>query len=683
MAKYEDQWFRAQILPGKKCFFIDFGNTEIVKESDIVLAPAKYFEIPPLAVKYILADVSAATGQQWSPDEKTKLIETLQNGEFEAEVLSSGSAGVPPTLRLTSCGENVAVQLVRSGVGRPYRNDHLNFTSIPNSLLPIGSHHVYVQYSTSAFKFWVQLASNEQISSELGDRLVESTTAGLPKLNPTHIHTCLPCVANYEDVPYRAVISSVDHSKRLCSVYFTDYGNTEEVSFTEVFELPTSLATTPALVAECSLSGQAVRSTDFSKVIESDTIYALVQQRLDSGLYIVALSDTKSANPAKPSATVSPTRVTQSSAHAKYSPIQFNLGGSHDVCISHVEESGQFHCQLLENAQRLDQLMSALQHASAKPLLPQATTEDSPCLVSKDNLFYRGKVLSKQRGGALVAFVDFGNEELVPEEDLFVIEPQFMQLPSQAIHCQLDGSESRPRDVVVKILSRYNSARVLSGKVVLKTGKVYDMELSDEHQVKILNMVDKAAQASSRNVTSNGTNCSVPPANVKVGSAEHIHVTAALSNTEFYAQLDKCSMDTLEAMQASLLQHYSANQRALSNARSGDHCVTAFSEDDQYYRARVVDTDGIRCQVSFIDFGNEEMKTASELFMLEPQFCTLPAFGIHCSLAEHYTGLPDTFVEGLVDEGFVVALDKQLRNGFSVTVPKIEPNSKVYGGFDK
>ena len=44
-----------------------------------------------------------------------------------------------------------------------------------------------------------------------------------------------------------------------------------------------------------------------------------------------------------------------------------------------------------------------------------------------------------RKGKVRVQYVDFGNYGEVPMEDIVVINPNFMQLPIQSVHCGLQG----------------------------------------------------------------------------------------------------------------------------------------------------------------------------------------------------------------------------------------------------
>lgn len=73
----------------------------------------------------------------------------------------------------------------------------------------------------------------------------------------------------------------------------------------------------------------------------------------------------------------------------------------------------------------------------------------------------------------------------------------------------------------------------------------------------------------------------------------------------------------------------------LENLSIGDFGVAKYSEDNKWYRARLImsqQDDQIR--IVFIDFGNIETKFIQEFFPLYRSFAELPAQVVACTLAE-------------------------------------------------
>lgn len=73
----------------------------------------------------------------------------------------------------------------------------------------------------------------------------------------------------------------------------------------------------------------------------------------------------------------------------------------------------------------------------------------------------------------------------------------------------------------------------------------------------------------------------------------------------------------------------------LENIAIGDFGVVKYSEDDHWYRARLIMCEGHdQIKIVFVDFGNIEIKSINEFFPLHKSFTDLPARAIGCSLSE-------------------------------------------------
>lgn len=73
----------------------------------------------------------------------------------------------------------------------------------------------------------------------------------------------------------------------------------------------------------------------------------------------------------------------------------------------------------------------------------------------------------------------------------------------------------------------------------------------------------------------------------------------------------------------------------IENIAIGDFGVAKFSEDNRWYRARLITCEGHnQIKIVFVDFGNIEIKSIKEFFPLHKLFTELPAQAIGCSLCE-------------------------------------------------
>ena len=95
------------------------------------------------------------------------------------------------------------------------------------------------------------------------------------------------------------------------------------------------------------------------------------------------------------------------------------------------------------------------------------------------------------------------------------------------------------------------------------------------------------------------------------------------------------SAKQLEKLQMNLNTYYNNEQgTVLSSVEIGDVCAALYSDDNQWYRAKIrefVDNDQVLIQ--FLDYGNCELTNKNGLMELEETFTKLPAFCLVCKLS--------------------------------------------------
>lgn len=66
------------------------------------------------------------------------------------------------------------------------------------------------------------------------------------------------------------------------------------------------------------------------------------------------------------------------------------------------------------------------------------------------------------------------------------------------------------------------------------------------------------------------------------------------------------------------------------------HCCAQFSEDDAWYRGKILeiaqDNNNSTVKISYVDFGNSEWLSHTQLRHLKKEHVELPKMAVHCSL---------------------------------------------------
>lgn len=112
---------------------------------------------------------------------------------------------------------------------------------------------------------------------------------------------------------------------------------------------------------------------------------------------------------------------------------------------------------------------------------------------------------------------------------------------------------------------------------------------------------------------------------------ELVFVTHVDNPNCFYIQLNSDS-DAIEDCQQAL-QIVAPSLPALVDFRAGQLCIGKYSFDGNWYRARIIDTDGEITSILFIDYGNTDSITDNSLLKtIDSSLTTKEPFAMKCSL---------------------------------------------------
>ncbi|GBL80625.1 Nuclease domain-containing protein 1 [Araneus ventricosus] len=91
----------------------------------------------------------------------------------------------------------------------------------------------------------------------------------------------------------------------------------------------------------------------------------------------------------------------------------------------------------------------------------------------------------------------------------------------------------------------------------------------------------------------------------------------------------------LEELMSDLRQELTSNPPLVGSytPKKGDLCAAKYSADDQWYRAKIVKMQGNQIQILFIDYGNRELTTSTQLASLPAKYHTLPPCAHEYALA--------------------------------------------------
>jgi RNA recognition motif-containing protein len=468
-------WYRAKVIELNVTSgtydlqFIDYGNYESVLIDNVRAYPNELLDVPILAVRCSLDDVSPPNGDaSWSK----MCIEHMQ-GEYMDKILyakkseSSGinfydsrnanviddlisnsyavSSSCPITditpLSLTSSSPTTNIIMASS-------SNVIMADSLPSVSIPLDDQmEVLLFHVESPNEIYINLAAdNLPVIVELTSAVESCSTSAVP-LSSVPVVGQLCLVASDVHGLYRAQVMSYDANDNTCLVYSIDYGSNEVVSVYSLREISSNLMIYPKQAIRCALIGidnnlppGAVKfindqlSCDgcMECLVYSRVHRLLVDFYVESSSLRNLLAQYKFLPPFDP--------INYSTSPLPVIPAD-NM--QHQVVISHAESSQSFWVQKKNEDQLMLQMFIQLQnHCNSSEVMTEAYLGQLVGAKFEDGLWYRSRIVElHENDSSLVYFLDYGNNQKTSLSDMCLLSSEIASFPPQGIHCTL-GDDS-------------------------------------------------------------------------------------------------------------------------------------------------------------------------------------------------------------------------------------------------
>ncbi|XP_046995747.1 uncharacterized protein LOC124607457 isoform X1 [Schistocerca americana] len=378
------------------------------------------------------------------------------------------------TMRAARTNVNMKKNPVQQGSGRVF--------GVP--VLEVNSEHlVYVSFvDDGPLAFSVQLKAFEDQLASMSNEINDNPPQ--PMLKPL-----LPgsvCLGRFSEdhLLCRAVVMSVMDDR--CMIYYVDFGNSEVLPYSEIYEIPDKYMNLKSMALRYSLAG--IRDIPLNDDLKDEFKKIVLDKLLKMKVvnpegppvkqYCELYVDGKSVK----DLLLEKLRVQQLSKGYKKMALPA-VGLVENVYVSYVESVSSFYVQLEANVSGLTNIMNYLasycNRTQVQGFSPAQLQVGMPCcaLFANDGRWYRAKIKSIESNMVHVFYVDYGNSDTVPISSLCKIEPTLLsQPPEQAIHCILNGYEHRGAEddlsatfelaVIEKLLSMKVLKHVPGGIVV-------------------------------------------------------------------------------------------------------------------------------------------------------------------------------------------------------------------------
>ena len=298
---------------------------------------------------------------------------------------------------------------------------------------------------------------------------------------------------------------------------------------------------------------------------------------------------------------------------------------------------------------------------------------------AKDGLWYRAEVIGVDSDGtAKVTFLDYGNEEVVLPKNLMMCPENLLELPVQAIPCclaEVPKSDTWPPSYK-ELIDSLVSDKELKATVVTPADQgmtsTVTLTIAEEGvdiSQSVLAKLEEECEMSSSDIIAEEpeqegeiaadgamtrdeeAEALEPPTHpvlpnqdlLQPGTLHDVYVIMCASPQSFVCQLASAS-EALDTIAAKLAELYASdagegddgNEQCILKVppNEGELVVALFSDDSQWYRARVVEVceDRKSCNVLFVDYGNSEIVAVENLRAPHPSLTSHPPMAFECYL---------------------------------------------------
>lgn len=334
------------------------------------------------------------------------------------------------------------------------------------------------------------------------------------------------------------------------------------------------------------------------------------------------------------------------------------------VEVSHIHSNNEIYIQSSALNQRLYSLLEELtEFCTNGGVLFSPPIAGSLCAVFSVDQYFRATI--EHVGDdetVLVRYVDYGNSERLPWANVKQLESKFLELDAFAIKMYLptkfitdakqtyEEIEKLTDDITLelKIFENYRGQWVINleshGFSLLD--RLRDKGLATAmNETEYREMVEEIEARPTTSVHETFTKTDAPTSTVTSASGDaevaapvvtakgtEAYISHADNPNRFYLQL--AANEDAVANFAQTLQIVAPSLSPLQEFRVGVTCIAQYSLDGQWYRAKILDTDGHVTSVLFTDYGNTDSITDNNLLRTYSESLNeFKEFALPCSLA--------------------------------------------------
>ncbi|CAH1253582.1 TDRD6 [Branchiostoma lanceolatum] len=618
VAKYtlDEQWYRAVITGVCKSGdvevrFVDYGNAELVSRVNVKAIKVKYMQLPVQAIQCSLLGV-LCKNDMWTERQMQQFSQMVLEKEFVAQIVAREELENRYEIELFDHrGKNVNNEYGRVTQTLVSRRDHVKPPPKQLPVIPAPG-----AAATAVSKGYV-MPQQVEVGEGKEDR-----------------ESLAPSSSKHTDEESLTLISKEETEQPAAS---DSSGSTESVSST----------------------------------VSQQSVYVTAPSTLTA--------DSRSSSCVSLASSASSRK-----GSVDFNQLQIKKGTTEELALTHAVTPNQFFCQLLRDFQDIEDLSEKLQQFYSSDEFKESFISDPEvgmrccALYSEDSMWYRALITDVLDQQVEVKFVDFGNTEMLDLTEIRVLDERFAVAPAYAVECSVAHVKPTSGTWSAKAIEKFSSLteeKTLVGMItsVSTRGKAL-LELRDaDKSVEEPSLNQELVQAGfAREATPSVSSRNTTPASSKTGSPtssrpvtpQAVDQTAALTSTgppnkivyeelsysdgsvvdvmvslfvspsEFWCQ-PVPSYNELSKLMEDMGTYYNSGEKELiSNPEVGQDCVARFSEDNDWYRAKVTQVMGNEVEVRYVDYGNSEKRLKTDLRLSKPDYSKLAQQAFKCSLQE-------------------------------------------------
>ncbi|XP_063978120.1 maternal protein tudor-like isoform X2 [Diachasmimorpha longicaudata] len=707
----DSEWYRAtveEVTPtGAKVRFVDYANCEVVPFDKIQGIKEEVCKLPAQAVRVKLL---AANEKIWDPIEIDAFTSALELKPLEAEfvglenkiytiLLREVVDGVPQKEYINERYSNGTDLMEAKELSRN-KSRKANQSRRPRASAPDyapmnqkwkdssvdlgGPLEVMVTWCLNPHNFYCQpLAAEEEFKQMMND--IQRVYAGrTPVEEPLEVGTAVIAVFADDGAYYRAEILELN-KLRGNIIRYIDFGNCAMVETKKTFRVEKQFMEMPKQAFNCTLKNVVPvsgnnwtksNSHEIDKLFNVEkfecciheikdnkyTVSLMFEEKdlagimVEKGLADFAVSSTVVEEPevvkSKDSAAVGQAEKAASAHEQPTVRIDISRleGQTIRVKVSNVEGPERFHI-LLPSAGECEKGVVDFMAGKSAEVLPKLSKREvflgSGCLVETKGGWQRAVVISTSRStGFDVRLIDTGAKLVIPMDCMLALPSQLALMQNQAVECYVKNAKSNAN------VDQNFKAMVEHKEVIIRVENVDNNRLA----VSIFDTTGHKIQLTPTDPPE--AICPLLPMPI-IHSVNRVIISHVNHSKSFYLQ-QASGIPDLQSLLDELFNFYSNSGRPLDRSNSSSILCAAQSEDENWYRAKILEVTETGALVQYLDYGNTEEVPCHLLKVLEPQHLIKPQMSLEVSLSVTLKGTESEQSEALkpliLDKEFTASL---------------------------